>query len=192
MAVYPPPAALGHLAAAVDELQLGRAAAAGTNVRLAARHRWHLTLAFLGEVSDDRAPEVAPALDAAVARWRAGGGAPPRLRLAGGGSFEGRGSAVVWAGLAGDVAALRKLGEIVRRALRRARLPHDRKPFRPHLTVARPGERLPPDALAADVATLRGYEGPEWVADAVCLVRSQLGPEPVHDRLVTVPLSEKG
>lgn len=189
VAVYPPVEALDHFAAAVAGLRLGAATAAGTNVRLVARPLWHLTLAFLGEVPDDRAAAAAAALTEGVARWQAGDGDPPALRLTGGGRFGRRQSTVLWVGLAGDLAALRSLGGTVRRELRRARLPFDRKPMRPHLTFARPGERLPPADLAADLATLTGYEGPEWTVEAVHLVRSQLGPKPVHDRLATVPLS---
>jgi 2'-5' RNA ligase len=188
VAVYPPAGALDHFAAAVSRLRLGAATAAGTNVRLVARPLWHVTLAFLGEVPDDRATGAAAALAEGVARWRSGAAGAPALRLAGGGRFGRRQSTVLWVGLAGDVDALRALGGLVRRELRRARLPYDRKPMRPHLTFARPGERLPAEDLAADLATLAGYEGPEWTAEAVHLVRSQLGPKPVHDRLATVPL----
>jgi RNA 2',3'-cyclic 3'-phosphodiesterase len=213
VAVYPSEDALDHFAAVVSRLRLGVATAAGTNVRLVARPLWHVTLAFLGEVADDRAPDVAEALRAGVSRSHEArrlpvaespkgprgsgpgqgapdaGAAPPKLRLAGGGRFGGRRSATLWVGLAGEVDALRSLGDAVRRELHRARVPYDRKPLRPHLTFARPGERLPAADLAADLATLRGYEGPAWTVDAVHLVRSQLGPKPVHDRIATVPLN---
>jgi 2'-5' RNA ligase len=65
--------------------------------------------------------------------------------------------------------------------LKRARLPFDHKPFRPHVTLARPGDRLPDDVLARDLATLGGYEGPQWSVADVRLVRSYLGPEPVYE-----------
>lgn len=191
MAVYPTDGALEHFAAAVARLRLGMAATAGTNVRLVARPLWHVTLAFLGEVADDRAPEVAAALQAGVSRWRTAGDHAPGLRLAGGGRFGRRQSALLWVGLDGEVAALRSLSGAVRRELRRARVQFDHKPFRPHLTFARPGERLGAADLAADLATLRGYEGPGWTVDAVYLVRSQLGPAPVHERIATVPLADR-
>jgi 2'-5' RNA ligase len=213
VALYPTEEALDHFAALVARLRLGMATAAGTNVRLTARPLWHVTLAFVGELADDRAPAAVEALRAGVSRWRQAhrpsvarswtdpqrsglgqggdgdGTRAPELRLAGGGRFGGRRAATVWVGLAGDVDALRSLGDAVRRELRHARVPYDRKPLRPHLTFARPGERLPAADLAADLATLRAYEGPAWTVDAVHLVRSQLGPKPVHDRIATVPLA---
>ncbi|MFS8497750.1 MAG: 2'-5' RNA ligase family protein, partial [Micromonosporaceae bacterium] len=120
--------------------------------------------------------------------WRAGGGRPPALRLAGGGRFGRRRFTVMWVGLQGEVDQLRSLGDAVRAHLRRSRVDYDRKPLRPHLTFARPGDRLPEADLTADLATLAGYEGPGWTVDQVYLVRSHLGPTPVHERLVGVSL----
>lgn len=187
VAVYPSEAALDHLAGTIGRLRLGAAAAAGTNVRLTGRPLWHITLVFLGEVADDRAPAAAEAVRAGVTEWRAP--VAPVLRLAGGGRFgRGRGS-VLWVGLAGGVEPLYQLTRSVRRSLRRARFGFDRKPFRPHLTIARPGDRLPPAGLAADVAELAGYAGPEWPVEQVQLVRSVPGPKPVHEPLAGVPLA---
>ncbi len=188
IAAYPPPSALDHLADALTGTRLGAAAAAGTNVRLVRRHLWHVTVAFLGEVADHRVATVTEAVREGVRRWRADGGTPPVLRLAGAGRF-GRGpSTVLWVGLSGEVDAFRSLGLAVRAALRRRRLPFDTKPLHPHLTLARPGGRLPADDIAADLATLGSYEGPEWRVDQLAVVSSRPGPTPVHEQLVGVPL----
>lgn len=182
MAVYPPQQATDHLAAHLAGLNIGQAAGRGINARLATRAHWHVTLAFLGEVADDRVPRAAAVLDALTAD------APPVLRIAGAGRF-GRGRfTIVWAGLRGDVATLTGLARQVRRELRRARLPYDEKPLRPHLTLARPGDRLPAEQITADLAALQAYEGPEWTVTAVHLVRSHLGPHPRYDMLHIVPL----
>jgi RNA 2',3'-cyclic 3'-phosphodiesterase len=217
VAAYPPPAALDHLAGCVARLALGRPAASGRSVRLAPPERWHVTLAFLADVRPDRLDAAVaavtraasagttvpagrggpdPAAGGGAAQVLAGGGADgpaagrrPTLRLAGGGRF-GRGrSTVVWAGLHGDVPALERLARMVRRELRAARLEYDRKPPRPHLTLARPGDRLPAPVLADDLAVLREYCGPEWTLDSIRLVRSELGPNPVHHCVVEVPLA---
>lgn len=188
VAVYPSEEALDHLAREVSRLRLGMAADSGTNVRLTARPLWHVTLAFLGEVPDDRAPAAESAVRAGVARWRAAGEDPPALRLAGGGRFGRRRFTVLWVGLRGDVDRLQALGTAVRRELRRGRITVDPKPLRPHLTFARPGDRLPEQELSADLARLEGYQGPEWTVREVCLIRSHPGPRPVHEPLARVPL----
>lgn len=114
------------------------------------------------------------------------------LRLAGGGRF-GRGRfTVLWVGLTGDVDRLERLGRAVRRELRRYRVPYDRKPLRPHLTLARPGDRLPAADLDADLAALGGYQGPMWTVDTIRLVRSRPGPSPVYEVRSAVPLPPPG
>ena len=128
---------------------------------------------------DDRAPEAAAAIAAGVERWRSRGDEPPRLRLAGAGRF-GRGRfTVLWAGLAGDRPPLRQLAADVGQQLRQARLPFDdRRPFRPHLTFARPGGRLPEPQVAADLAALAEFQGQLWQVEEVRLMRSRLRPHP--------------
>ncbi|MFC0004982.1 RNA 2',3'-cyclic phosphodiesterase [Micromonospora siamensis] len=188
VAVYPPPAAVDDLTERVARLRVAAATAAGINVRLADPANAHLTLAFLGEVAEDRLTEVTSTLGLAAETFRAGRDSSPRLRLGGGGRF-GRGRfTVLWVDLRGDVAELSTLARLIRIGLRRGRLPHDEKPFRPHLTIARPGDRLDPADVAADQAALDGYLGPEWPAAELVLVRSHQGPHPTYDRLAAWPL----
>jgi 2'-5' RNA ligase len=190
VAVYPPEPVAEDLAALVRTLEVGRAGAAGVNARLAPQTFWHVTLAFLGEVPEQRQADVEKSVGEAVTSWSARADAtdragPPVLQVGGGGRF-GRGRfTVLWAGLRGDVTGVRALAAAVRRRLRRARLPVDDKPLRPHLTIARPGDRLPAEAVAADRAALEAYQGPQWIVDEVRLVRSHLGPKPRYDYLAT-------
>lgn len=182
VAVQPPAAVLDHLAGAVGRLHTIAARARATPVE-----RWHVTVAFLGDVPVDRLDDAA----AAVAAGAAAGG-PPELVVRGGGRF-GRGrSSVLWAGVHGvtdtDDAAFAALARGLRRALRRARLPYDDRPFRPHLTLAYPGDRLDAELLRDDVAALAGYAGPAWTADRVTLFRSYLGPHPRHEPVGGWPL----
>src|SRR2546430_16392649 len=119
-----------HLAEAIDELAVIR-----TGARVPARALWHVTLAFLGDLPDDRLDAAVTALDTGVA-----GQSPPVLRIAGGGRF-GRGKfTVLWAGVQGDLQPLRRS---VTRELKRARPPYDAKRFHPHPTIARPGDPAP-------------------------------------------------
>ncbi|MDG4790337.1 RNA 2',3'-cyclic phosphodiesterase [Micromonospora sp. WMMD1102] len=185
VAVYPPPEAVHDIVAQVHRLRIGAAARSGVNVRLTAPSTLHVTVAFLGEVPDERLPVVEEALSRVET---SGGLRAPRLRFGGGGRF-GRGRfTVLWVGLRGEVDVLRRLGATVRRELRRARIPFDVRPLRPHLTLARPGERIDPGSLDEDLSTLDGYLGPSWPATELVLVRSQLGPRPTYDRLASWPL----
>jgi 2'-5' RNA ligase len=173
--VDPSPEAVEHLGAVVDTLAVAQANTEGHSTRLAARDRWHVTLAFLGDVRVDRIDRVSAAIDRASADLE-----PVTVRFAGGGTF-GRGRfSILWAGLDGDVAGLRQASAAVRRELRRNRVHFDARPFRPHLTISRPGGRVDRDQLAGDVAILSAYVGPQWTVEASHLVASELGPRPVY------------
>src|SRR4051812_25529687 len=111
VAAYPPAAACDDLAGRLAGLHVSHAAGRGVNTRLARRETWHVTLAFLGEVEDERAPRAAAALEKAAEAWRA---APPVLRLGGGGRF-GRGKfTILWVGVGGDREGLVRLHRQVR------------------------------------------------------------------------------
>jgi 2'-5' RNA ligase len=178
VATYPPATACDDLERQLAGLNVATAAGRGVNTRLARRDTWHVTLTFLGDVADERVDDVHTAIGRAV-----DGANAPELRLAGGGRF-GRGRfTLLWVGVEGD--GLGELARLVRRQLKRARLPYDDKPFKPHLTVARPGDRLDRAAVDADRAALAGYRGPAWRAGSVELIRSHLGPKPSYDHLAT-------
>nr|WP_296071516.1 RNA 2',3'-cyclic phosphodiesterase [uncultured Actinoplanes sp.] len=170
VAVYPSDDAAEDLAAAVARLHVSTAQ---VNTRLARRETWHVTLAFLGDVPDERGHDAGAAVASAL-----GGAEPPTLRVAGGGRF-GRGRfTVLWAGVEGD---LDDLARRVRGGLKRGRFPYDRKPLKPHVTIARPGDRLDRELIDADRAALDGYRGPAWTVRSVDLMRSRPGPRPTYE-----------
>jgi len=84
---------------------------------------------------------------------------------------------------------LRRLAASVTAAARRCGIAVDDRPYRPHLTLAR--ARGGADLRPA-VATLAGFAGSPWTADALSLVRSRLGAGPggtaLHDVVGTWPL----
>ncbi|WP_176984753.1 2'-5' RNA ligase family protein [Asanoa ishikariensis] len=134
----------------------------------------------------EAAARISASAEVGVARRRAGGGPwpeVPELSLSGGGRF-GRGAfALMWVGVAGDLEPMRALHKALRRELKHARFPYDERPWKPHLTLARPGDRIPRADLDADRAALDAYVGPVWPARELSLMRSNLGPDPSYDRL---------
>ncbi|GAA3235883.1 RNA 2',3'-cyclic phosphodiesterase [Dactylosporangium siamense] len=175
IAAYLPEEAERHFAAMVGTLAVARPMPEGQSLRLVPAAQWHMTLAFIGDVEDERrddAVEVLEALPQIV----------PRVRIRGGGRF-GRGKfTTLVAKVDGDVAPL---GDAVRKLLKKRKLPFDHRPLQPHVTIARPGDRLPGADLAADLEVLRAYEGPEWPVDDVRLMKSELGPRPTYEMLAT-------
>lgn len=132
--------------------------------------RWHVTLAFLGDA------EPGP-VHQALARRLAGRPAFD-LSLEGSGTFGRNGP--VWVGVGGDVPALRALAQEVAAGAQQAGIELEPRPYRPHLTVGKRGH--------PDPALLASYRGPQWRADAVELVRSDLGRTVTHTVLERYPL----
>ena len=81
---------------------------------------------------------------------------PFELRLAGLGSFGGRrGTRVVWAGIEGDLDALRALQSRVDQGVAGLGFARELRPFSPHLTLARVPESAPADAGALIASAMR-------------------------------------
>ena len=166
VAVAPPPAARAHAGAAVDAVRPRH-----PQLRWIPPERWHLTLAFYGEVPDADLDGTVAMVGRRLRRQVA-----PMLSLRGAGQFSRR---ALWLGIGGELETLRALARAVT---------FERRPDRPHLTVAR--LRGGTDAAAA-AAELGGYEGPEWVAATVHLVRSRLGPSPAYDDMAVWTLDHR-
>jgi RNA 2',3'-cyclic 3'-phosphodiesterase len=164
-AVWPDESALAHLEAALDPLRgsLGE-------LRWQPRERWHLTLAFLGEVDEERLPSVRRALRSVAARH----GPVDAVQLAGAGAF----GPIVWVGLEPRPSALGPAPGDLARSLREVGVPIERRPWSPHLTVARARSATAQVSVACEA--LRDYTGPPWRVGEVTLVRSTTGPSPEY------------
>ncbi|WP_214371359.1 RNA 2',3'-cyclic phosphodiesterase [Pseudonocardia sp. H11422] len=163
IALTPPPVVVEELRTATEALRADR-----SGMRWTGPEQWHLTLAFLGQVDDRARDELTERLARVAARHP-----PLALSLGGGGRF---GDRVLWTRVLGETDGLRRLAASVQAAARRARLPVDERPYRPHLTLAR---RTGVHAdLRPAVTELAGFAGRPWTAEELHLVRSHLGAGP--------------
>ncbi len=170
VAVYPSPAALESLAAALPALP--------EPWRLVPVARQHLTLTFLGDVPAARIAELEQRMGRAAAR-----SGPLAIGLAGAGAFpSARRARVVWTGVAGDRDALIRLAERTSAACRRTGVSIEDRRYRPHLTLARARPPGGTDA-GAIIAHLRHYAGPVEPVPEVVLVRSTLGAVVRHEQI---------
>jgi 2'-5' RNA ligase len=143
--------------------------------------RWHVTMAFLGDVDDEADEHVAAHLDTLAARHEG-----PQVRLAGCGSF---GKHILWTGVEGvdDGATgdFADLGRTIQVLLRRAGFALEHRPWHPHLTLARTrGSDARPAA-----ALLETYAGPVWPVTELLAVRSEGGPNPRHTVVHRSPMA---
>jgi 2'-5' RNA ligase len=171
----------------------------GAEVKWVKPESMHLTLKFLGETPDGRAPEIAGALAGAVE-------GKPGLELAikGCGAFPGDNKPqVVWLGLEGQVEGLKDLAAAIEGEMDLIGFPPERRSFKAHLTLGRlrrgpkRGRRggrggKPADSpvlLARAIAGLKEYQGPAFRADKVVLIKSTLTPAgPIYEPLAEFKL----
>ncbi len=157
--------------------EVSAALAASRGLRSVRPEGLHLTLFFLGDVETERIDPLIAALEAALADAPA-----PRLVVEGTGAFPRRGrERVLWLGVreeetsAGRLAKLHALTLGAVEALGFDTAEERGRPFRPHLTVARPRGRSArvADAFYAVAPELR------WRPGEVALVESvRRGPGP--------------
>jgi RNA 2',3'-cyclic 3'-phosphodiesterase len=179
VALVPPESALDELEEAVAPLRT-----TAPELRWTGRTSWHLTLAFLGEVSEKVVPDLATRLERAAHRHP-----PQHLAIAGGGAFpSARRAQVLWAGFAADGKALASLADSVAAGARRAGAPPpgQHKNFRAHLTLAR---CRGPAEVSQLISALADFSGQAWTSSCVHLIRSYLsGGPPQYEELGSWPL----
>jgi 2'-5' RNA ligase len=159
VAIWPDAAARAALRSDVD-----RARTAHPDLRWQAEERWHVTLAFLGDVD----PVAAGRRLDALARRSLPAAEP--VRTAGSGAF----GPVLWVGVQHGP----WLRDLARAVQDRLHVP-DRR-FRAHVTVARARGADPNVAARAAVPALAGHLGPHWLPGELTLVASRTGPQPSY------------
>ncbi|MCK9521304.1 MAG: RNA 2',3'-cyclic phosphodiesterase [Dehalococcoidia bacterium] len=147
----------------------------------------HVTLKFLGEVPVKQLPAIKLAIQEAVV-----GHAPFELEFSNIGTFGGReGLRIMWVGVAGDVLRLEALVRAVNAALAVVGFEPERRPFRPHLTLARVRDEIGTRQRAEIEVEVGKTEIPQssWRTTQVSLMRSRLTPQgAVYEVLATFPL----
>lgn len=146
-------------------------------------HNLHITLRFMGEISDLAAGQAAREL-AKISY--------PRFRLA----FKGLGAfpdvvrpRVLWVGVAEGATQLAELAEIVRKAVDRYSAHQEERDFTPHLTICRIKSGLDLDKLAPLLERWRDLKVGEMWVTKVKLKRSVLTPQgPIYSDVATVEL----
>ena len=164
VAVVPPVEAISNLDRVVAAPR-----AAHPDLQWIPAERWHLTLAFYGEVADRDVARVerrAVRATRGLRRWICS--SPARGTSA---------DACCGSGWQGERDGLRALA---------GALATDGRPYRPHLTVARARGGADPRPAATLLAP---YDGPGWRAAEVVLFCSHLGPKPRHEPIARWPLA---
>lgn len=148
----------------------------------------HLTLAFLGDLDDERLAAAHEATQAAASQ-----SAPFALTLDRLGTFGSPHTPrVIWAGVGGEVAALHSVQSALANELDQRGFPPQEHPdYAPHLTLARVKDRLPAPELTAlqQRVNTRLAHTATWTVTMLDVMKSELArPAARYTTLASYPL----
>jgi 2'-5' RNA ligase len=170
LAVPPDPAWVERARALVERVRRSSPPASWTRPE-----SWHLTLKFLGEVSEETAQAFGRAIDPAVA-------AAPSGSLVSGGALllPGRGRPrVLGVGFAEDSGGFATLADVASAAERASRGlggEAETRAFRPHVTLARVRAPWPREAVERYAREADAWSFPDWPVQRCVLYQSRLAP----------------
>lgn len=144
----------------------------------------HITLHFFGSIDPGTISSIA-----SVVELQTRAHAPFQLGLKGVGAFPNCHRArVIWAGMDGDIAAMKTLKKNIDRALQKIGIPEEDRPFKAHLTLGR--FRRPPEDLDRALGSFLEFSSVKMFRVArLVLFRSDLTREgPHYSPLHTFPL----
>ena len=149
----------------------------------------HLTLKFLGNIPSASVGPLLECLEPVTAEFDAF-----PLQLDGLGMFPNRRKPrVLWAGVAGGLAALAHLQQTAESAITALGYPREQRPFRPHVTLGRPRRNVPDAQLARIGAAVSALAPPPpvgWQVESVEVMQSELHPTGARYTILgSVPLN---
>jgi 2'-5' RNA ligase len=146
----------------------------------------HLTLKFLGDTPEQRIPDLRRALEETAHTLQK----PIRLSCVGAGAFPNlKEPRVLWAGLAGDVAELTRMQQVLDVQLAKLGIPREARPFHAHLTLGRMKMPKMLGALHKAMEKIAAAEFGDFTAEALVLYSSELRPTgAVYTSIERVPL----
>jgi RNA 2',3'-cyclic 3'-phosphodiesterase len=130
----------------------------------------HLTLKFLGEIDEQRIPDIMNALTRA-----ANGMGRLHLEIVGTGAFPNpKNARVVWIGVAGDIEKLATLQSSIEEAMAGLGMEREERRFTPHLTLGRIKYIRSRDAWVNALDALKDIRLAGFDVNAVSLMKSEL------------------
>ncbi len=166
-----PQEAIGQIGRIIAVLKgpVNATAPARTKIRWVRPGQAHLTLRFLGEVTDGQVESIIDDLRRSLPSAHQ----PLNFKFGQGGAFPSPSRArVLWVALDGSTGQLIEIAGIAETVAQRSGLAPSKRQFRPHVTLAR---IQPPMNLSGPLASLRG-DRDIWPARVLSVIRSDLTP----------------
>ena len=181
LAVDLPPAVKDRLAEIINRLKPGT-----MGIKWVNPDQVHLTLKFFGSIPQEKVDRIAAAVFETVGTCR-----PFDLYLQGVGGFPNiRRPRVIWAGLGGNLEALKNLFLGLEEAFFGIGIPRETRPFHPHLTLGRNKTGQPNEKLFLRLSNYAEPASEPFVVRELQLFKSELKPGgPIYSILKTFQLA---
>ena len=149
----------------------------GADVRWTKVEQIHLTMKFLGEISDEMAVDICRLCQNVCAEFE-----PFEFDVRSAGCFANYGRPrVIWIGVDDPSGSVRRLHERIEKTLGPLGLRRERRAFKPHVTLGRVRSARNAIELRAEVEKNNNFEAGSAQASQITIYSSQLDPEgPVH------------
>ena len=149
----------------------------GADVRWVKAEHIHLTMKFLGEISDQMAVDICRLCPNVSAEFE-----PFEFEVRSAGCFANHGlPRVVWIGIDDPSGFVRRLHERIEKTLAPLGLRRERRAFKPHVTLGRVRSARNAIELRAAVRKNDDFEAGTAQASEITIYSSELGPEgPLH------------
>jgi len=139
----------------------------------------HLTLKFLGEVEDDKLPEICR-----IAEDVASSHKPFALSIESVGHFGGKSATVLWVGSGKGTEELLQIQKDLETRLAAVGYPAEERPFSSHLTLARIRNPKAGFKIAQLSQQYKNFELGTLAVNSICVYKSQLTPDgPIYTLL---------
>lgn len=157
----------------------------GPNLKVVKPSNLHLTLKFLGDTEEGLVEDIVRVIEGSTRDIQ-----PFEVRLRGMGAFPSLSNMrVIWVGIENGK-ELAVLAERLDRSFATLGIEHERRAFRPHLTVARARGSRGADAVQSIIAANTATDYGDYVIDRVTLRKSVLTPEgPIYSDVKGIVLA---
>ena len=159
---------------------------ASPSLKVVGTHQLHLTVKFLGDTEEGLVPQIVTAINEAMTGLR-----PFQIRVRGTGAFPSLGRMnVIWVGVEG-AEPIARVADSLEASLERLGFPRERRPWKPHVTLARVKGGLNLDRVRGILEARATEDFGTYTVDSVHLKKSVLTPQGAQYSVVeTVRLGE--
>jgi len=152
-----------------------------SKVRWVKRENMHLTVLFLGNISEETIPAMAEDISDICERF-----SPFIVRMKGVGCFPNiRNPKVIWVGIDGEIERMAKFYESLVMNLSKYGIKQENRTYRPHLTLGRiKGNSNIRDRMVGMISKGREITDKEFILQELVLFKSDLRPQgPIYTKL---------